>query len=149
MFQNTATTHAMTACGTPCWTAPEVLRNEKYGEKADVYSYGVVLWELITREGNANTYTFTLVVLCVSQRSTNDPYADPFAGMPPFQVVFAVATQGLRPTIPQTCPNNFARLVAQCWSENQNDRPDFSEILEALEDLDLFVQTALQQDLGD
>ncbi len=57
----------MTACGTPAWTAPEgkkkkliekkifflpmtVLRNEKYDEKCDVFSFAVVLWELVTRE---------------------------------------------------------------------------------------------------
>jgi serine/threonine protein kinase len=31
---------AMTSCGTPAWTAPEVLRNERYTEKADIYSFG-------------------------------------------------------------------------------------------------------------
>lgn len=30
--------------------APEVLRSEPYGEKADVYSYGVVLWEMLTAQ---------------------------------------------------------------------------------------------------
>jgi serine/threonine protein kinase len=40
----------MTACGTPSWTAPEVLRNEKYTTKADVYGYGIVLWELFARQ---------------------------------------------------------------------------------------------------
>jgi serine/threonine protein kinase len=36
--------NAMTACGTPCWTAPEILRNSHYTTKADVYSFGIVLW---------------------------------------------------------------------------------------------------------
>eukprot|EP00955_Chlamydomonas_euryale_P034768 349894-Chlamydomonas_euryale.AAC.6 len=35
---------------TPAWTAPEVLRGEKSNEKVDVYSYGIVLWELVTRQ---------------------------------------------------------------------------------------------------
>ena len=39
----------MTACGTPSWTAPEVLRNERYTTKADVYGFGVVVWELFAR----------------------------------------------------------------------------------------------------
>ena len=37
---------AMTVCGTPCWVAPEVFRNEPYDEKIDVYSYGVLIWEV-------------------------------------------------------------------------------------------------------
>jgi serine/threonine protein kinase len=36
--------------GTPEWTAPEVLRSQSYNEKSDVYSYGVILWELVTNE---------------------------------------------------------------------------------------------------
>lgn len=30
------------------WTAPEILRHEPYNEKADIYSYGIVLWECLT-----------------------------------------------------------------------------------------------------
>jgi serine/threonine protein kinase len=37
--------------GTPQWCAPELLRNEQYDEKVDVYSYGIMLWELVTRSG--------------------------------------------------------------------------------------------------
>jgi serine/threonine protein kinase len=34
--------------GTPHWMAPEILRGEKYEEPADVYSFGVILWEMLT-----------------------------------------------------------------------------------------------------
>jgi len=37
-------------CGTPHWAAPEVLRSEALGQAADVYSIGVVLWEMLTRK---------------------------------------------------------------------------------------------------
>lgn len=40
----------MTACGTPAYAAPEVLRNSAYSVSADVYSFAMVLWELITRQ---------------------------------------------------------------------------------------------------
>src|SRR4051812_10530660 len=38
-----------TFCGTLPWTAPEVFLGVGYSEKADVYSYAIVLWELVTR----------------------------------------------------------------------------------------------------
>ena len=49
-----------------------MLRNERYTEKADVYSFAIVIWECLTRE-------------------------DPFAGLPPFHVVYSVGTKGARP----------------------------------------------------
>ena len=36
--------------GTPGWTAPEVLRSQGYNESSDIYSMGVILWELATRQ---------------------------------------------------------------------------------------------------
>jgi len=101
----------MTACGTPCWTAPEVLRNQRYTEKADVYSFGVVLWECATRE-------------------------DPFVGMPPFQVIFAVGREGLRPPLPRICPPEFAKLITDCWDEKPNIRPSMKDVLSRLESID-------------
>jgi serine/threonine protein kinase len=37
----------MTVCGTPCWVAPEIFRNEPYDEKVDVYSFGILMWEVL------------------------------------------------------------------------------------------------------
>lgn len=101
--------NTLTACGTPCWTAPEVLRNERYTEKADVYSYGIVIWECLTR-------------------------TDPFAGMPPFHVVFAVGTQGARPEVPKdgNWPTELLDLMQSCWQESPDLRPSFAEIVPVL-----------------
>jgi len=105
---DTTDNNNMTACGTPSWTAPEILRNEQYYEKADVYSFGIVLWECITRQ-------------------------DPYEGMAPFQVVLNVGTKLMRPIIPESCPTAWVNLVTSCWSEVPSSRPSFDEIILLLE----------------
>jgi len=100
----------MTACGTPSWTAPEVLRNERYTTKADVYGFGIVIWEMFARN-------------------------DPFPGMPPFQIVFAVGTQKLRPRLDPSWPKEWVDLITRCWNEDPDQRPTFQEILVLLEDM--------------
>ncbi|GAM19521.1 hypothetical protein SAMD00019534_026960 [Acytostelium subglobosum LB1] len=105
-------TATMTACGTPCWTAPEVLRNQRYTEKADVYSFAIVMWECATR-------------------------MDPYAGMPPFQVIFAVGREGLRPPVPRSCPPEFVTLMTDCWAENADNRPSMEVALMRMEAVDV------------
>lgn len=94
----------MTSCGTPSWTAPEVLRGEKYSSACDVYSMAIVLWECVTR-------------------------SVPYEGVPHFQIVFTVGNQGLRPEIPPDCPHAWANLIVDCWAENPADRPSFDDIM--------------------
>jgi len=98
----------MTACGTPSWTAPEVLRNERYSFKVDVYSFGIVVWELFSRQ-------------------------DPYPGMPPFQIVFAVGSQFARPLVNSQWPQPWVKLMTSCWAENPDHRPVFEEILHWLQ----------------
>ncbi|RDX69605.1 Serine/threonine-protein kinase EDR1, partial [Mucuna pruriens] len=72
--------------GTPEWMAPEVLRNEPANEKCDVYSFGVILWELTTTK-------------------------IPWRGLNPMQVVGAVGFQNKRLEIPEDV-NPGATLAA-------------------------------------
>jgi len=51
--------------GTPHWAAPEVLRGEALGPAADVYSTGVVCWEMLTREVPHSGLSFGQVLACV------------------------------------------------------------------------------------
>lgn len=100
----------MTSCGTASWAAPEVLKNSRYTEKADVYSFGVCLWEFVARR-------------------------DPYEGMPAFQVIFAVGNEGLRPTIPRDCPLDYAALIQECWNVNPEDRPTFRDLVHRIKSL--------------
>ncbi|KAF0720703.1 Aste57867_128 [Aphanomyces stellatus] len=93
--------------GTYRWMAPEVIGHEPYSAKADVYSFGVILWEMIVKD-------------------------QPFKGMTPIQAAFAVARQGMRPAFPDNTPPCLRALVDQCWHQNPHDRPTFATVLDLL-----------------
>ncbi|KAK9128471.1 hypothetical protein Syun_017268 [Stephania yunnanensis] len=91
------------SAGTPEWMAPELIRNEPFTEKCDVFSLGVIMWEL-----------FTL--------------SRPWDGVPAMQVVYAVANEGSRLEIPE---GPLGKLIADCWAE-PDERPSCEEILARL-----------------
>lgn len=98
----------MTACGTPCWTAPEVLKHLHYTVKADVYSFAIVMWECVAR-------------------------VDPYMNIPPFKVIYAVAREKMRPKVPPGLPPEYVRLMKDCWAHHPDARPQFETILERIE----------------
>ncbi|XP_067943723.1 mitogen-activated protein kinase kinase kinase 21-like isoform X2 [Watersipora subatra] len=100
----------MSGGGTYAWMAPEVIRISKFSKGSDVWSYGVVLWELLTGEL-------------------------PYRGIDTLAVAYGVAKNQLTLPIPSTCPTVFTNLMQSCWSEDPKERPQFSEIVQALEDI--------------
>ncbi|XP_020114576.1 serine/threonine-protein kinase EDR1-like isoform X1 [Ananas comosus] len=96
--------------GTAEWMAPEVLRNEPSDEKCDVFSFGVILWELCTLQ-------------------------QPWEGMNPMQVVGAVGFQHRRLDIPDDMDPVIADIIKKCWQTDPKKRPSFSEIMAALKPL--------------
>ncbi|KAG9406671.1 hypothetical protein AC1031_002991 [Aphanomyces cochlioides] len=97
------------SCGTMQWMAPEVLGNEKYTEKADVFSFGIVMWECLTGK-------------C------------PYEGMPQIQAAQRILKNELRPAIPRSCPAYLAKLMKACWAHDPQVRPSFLQILCALQE---------------
>ncbi|WOL20592.1 hypothetical protein Cni_G29397 [Canna indica] len=93
------------SAGTPEWMAPELIRNEPFTEKCDIFSMGVIMWEL-----------------CTLNR--------PWEGLPPVQVVYAVANEGKRLEIPE---GPLGSLISDCWAE-PHERPSCPEILTRLLD---------------
>ncbi|XP_019856305.1 PREDICTED: tyrosine-protein kinase-like, partial [Amphimedon queenslandica] len=89
------------------WTAPEWHTLNRLGIKSDVWSFGILLWELVTK-GNL-----------------------PYPGMTNVEVVEAVP-QGYRMIIPEDCPEPFQQLMVNCWEQNDDERPRFEDIFETL-----------------
>ena len=94
--------------GTYRYMAPEVIRHESYSSNADVYSFGVCLWQLVTREV-------------------------PFASMTPIQAAYSVA-EGRRPVIPESTPNRLKEIITACWDQDAGRRPSCTYIAMALAD---------------
>lgn len=94
--------------GTYRYMAPEVIRHESYSSNADVYSFGICLWQLITREV-------------------------PFGTMTPIQAAYTVA-EGRRPDIPASTPRRLQEIVRSCWDQDSHRRPSFTYVAMALAD---------------
>ncbi|KAH9693591.1 serine/threonine-protein kinase STY46 [Citrus sinensis] len=102
--------------GTYRWMAPEVIEHQPYNHRADVFSFGIVLWELVTGKL---------------------PYDD----LTPLQAAVGVVQKGLRPTIPVHTHPILVDLLERCWQRDPSLRPDFSEITELLQHLAQRLQT--------
>ncbi|KAL4217083.1 hypothetical protein ACF0H5_023539 [Mactra antiquata] len=98
----------MSFAGTVAWMAPEVIRNELCSEKVDIWSFGIVLWELLTGEV---------------------PYKDVDSSA----IIWGVGRNSLHLPIPATIPEGFKLLMRQCWSAKSRNRPSFRQILMHLE----------------
>lgn len=98
-----------TQAGTPAYMAPEQFEGGRVDEKVDVYAFGMLLWECLTRQR---------------------PWADL---KNPMQVIFVVGVQCQRPELPPALPPRLAALIRACWADSPADRPPFAEVLHVLE----------------
>ena len=90
--------------GTYRWMAPEVTRHEGYTKSADVFSYAMLLFELITHEV-------------------------PFADRPPLQAAVAIGLQDFRPPLPPETPTGITNIICSCWRRRPATRPKFGALV--------------------
>ncbi|KAK2158893.1 hypothetical protein LSH36_162g07003 [Paralvinella palmiformis] len=100
----------MSTAGTYAWMAPEVIKDSLYSKASDVWSYGVVVWELLTGEM-------------------------PYKGIDTMAVAYGVAVNKLTLPIPSTCPTEFRGLLQNCWNPEPHQRPTFKDIIHHLEEI--------------
>jgi len=93
--------------GTPRWMAPEVARREGFTKSADVFSFGMVLFELTTHE-------------------------IPFAPYDSAQAAALITLDEARPPLPEGLPDPLQALVSRCWCAEPSQRPSFDEIVAEL-----------------
>ncbi|GKV24644.1 hypothetical protein SLEP1_g34229 [Rubroshorea leprosula] len=104
--------------GTLPWMAPELLNgsSSKVSEKVDVFSFGIVLWEILTGE---------------------EPYANMHYGA----IIGGIVHNTLRPPVPSFCDPEWRLLMEQCWAPDPVARPSFTEITRRLRVMSAASQT--------
>ncbi|CAF4868404.1 unnamed protein product [Rotaria sp. Silwood1] len=102
------TTFNSTLAHTLPWTAPEILLLEDYVDKSDIYSLGIVFWELASRR--------------VPYYEHKD------------DVIRTSVLAGDRLQIPESTPSGFQTIIERCWAQQPNDRPNSSYLVEMIEE---------------
>jgi len=97
--------------GSPIYMCPELLQEstKTYGSEVDVYSYGIILWQLLTKRMPYYDTKFNIITAFVE-----------------------AVISGKRPTIDTTLKSAYNGLIEKCWSKNGNERPKFDVIIVSL-----------------
>ncbi|VDK75613.1 unnamed protein product [Litomosoides sigmodontis] len=93
------------------WLAPETMQQKVYSNKTDVWSYGVLVWEIYS-DGS-----------------------EPYPGLSNIQTRAKIVVQNYRMEMPKETPSAVVKLIQQCWAKNPEERPDFSKIFKILKNM--------------
>ncbi|KAI6646789.1 Translin-associated factor X-interacting protein 1-like [Oopsacas minuta] len=86
------------------WAAPEVINYARFSSKSDIWSYGILLWELFT--GGIT----------------------PYKSFPTHQLMLEQILKGYRLEQPPTCPNHIYEIMLSCWLQSPESRPSFNTV---------------------
>mmetsp|Transcript_27046 Transcript_27046/g.64980 ORF Transcript_27046/g.64980 Transcript_27046/m.64980 type:complete len:199 (+) Transcript_27046:1-597(+) len=92
------------------YMAPEVADSKPYNQKADVYSFGIILWELVALK-------------------------KPYDGMNREEFYYRVVHGGERPVVNKKWPEDLTELMKSCWDAEVVQRPNFSDVVEILDSM--------------
>uniref|UniRef100_A0A182NG18 Mitogen-activated protein kinase kinase kinase 7 n=1 Tax=Anopheles dirus TaxID=7168 RepID=A0A182NG18_9DIPT len=96
--------------GSAAWMAPEVFEGSSYTEKCDVFSWGIILWEVIARE-------------------------QPFKHIDTSYAIMWRVHQGSRPPLIEHCPKPIEQLMIRCWAKDPISRPAMKEVVTIMNEL--------------
>ncbi|CAK9807861.1 Mitogen-activated protein kinase kinase kinase 7 [Anthophora plagiata] len=106
--------------GSAAWMAPEVFEGSRYTEKCDVFSWGVILWEILSRK---------------------KPFDE--IGGSAYRIMWAVHV-GQRPPLIEGCPKPIEDLMTRCWHKSPEERPSMDEVVEIMMTLSQFFSDYLE-----
>ncbi|XP_006894149.1 PREDICTED: vascular endothelial growth factor receptor 1 [Elephantulus edwardii] len=101
------------------WMAPESIFDKIYSTKSDVWSYGVLLWEIFSLGGS------------------------PYPGVQLDEDFCSRLKEGMRMRAPEYATPEIYQIMLDCWHKDPKERPRFAELVEKLGDL---LQANVQQD---
>lgn len=101
--------------GSAAWMAPEVFEGTSYTEKCDIYSWGIILWECLSREL-------------------------PFKSFESLYSIMWSVYYGHRPPLLEGCPPVIEKLMTSCWDKSPLVRPSMAEVIETLTQINAFVE---------
>lgn len=104
------------------WMAPEVLLSNSFTSKSDVFSFGILMWEIITLGSTPYTHLKTE------------------------QVIDRVARGGERPERPEYCHPELYSIMSQCWQQDSAARPTFKNLVDILGELVLSANNYIELD---
>jgi len=94
--------------GTIAWTSPEILLNGEYSIYSDVFAFGTLIWEIVSRNSK------------------------PFGNLDWIETA-AKIKKGERSMIGNDCPISIKNLIEKCWNQEAKQRPTMKQIIEYLE----------------
>lgn len=110
MLERAQTSAHASVLGTASYMAPELMTGGKISKAADIYSFGLLMWE------------------CWEGRHA-------FESLPLPMLSYQVAHRQHRPPIPQCCPVPYINLMCKCWQQHPKTRPPSAQVLEQLKDM--------------
>ncbi|XP_053671359.1 mitogen-activated protein kinase kinase kinase 7 [Anopheles nili] len=96
--------------GSAAWMAPEVFEGSTYTEKCDVFSWGIILWEVMARE-------------------------QPFKHIDSSYAIMWRVHQGSRPPLIEHCPKPIEQLMIRCWAQDPINRPAMKDVVSLMNEL--------------
>jgi predicted Ser/Thr protein kinase len=90
------------------WMAPESISQQTYSKKSDVWTFGIVVWEIVCQR-------------------------EPHTNVNPVEVGILIRDRYLTPTIPNNCPQKLRQVMELCWQKQPDQRPGFETICAMLQ----------------